>query len=77
MMNLNTIKLDNIFVLNFLKELYFFSDCLKSTGIFLLNGDLREMGEEGRVRGEGGGSGGREDGGRISEYKIFAEFQLH
>ena len=52
MVNLNAEKLDNVFMLNFLKELYFFSDRLKGTGIFFLDGDLvREEGEVRRMKG--------------------------
>ena len=40
MMDLNTIKLDNILMLDLLEELYLFSNGLKGTRVFLLNGNL-------------------------------------
>ena len=50
-MNFNTIKLDNIFVLDFLEELNLLSYRLKGTGVFLLDGDLgRGRGEQGSKR---------------------------
>lgn len=42
MMNLYTIKLDNIFVLDFLEELYLLGYCLQGTRVLFLNGNLEK-----------------------------------
>ena len=52
MMKFNTVKPDDILMLDFLEELNLLGNCLKGAGVLLLDGNLtRGAGE--KVRGEG------------------------